>query len=736
MGKRKKSLQGLIICIKERTMMSLIIFGVAFLYVTIFLVYRMVFKGNEYKKMADEQIVNEIRIDAKRGKILDRNGKQLAVSGDVYRIDGDLKTLRETIKEKAKKNGVDIITQEKILTKEMSKILNIEEKKISDKINTKLDSGNFATSAIFARRVSKEQADAIKNLKYYGLLINSDTQRYYPNNEFSAYVLGNVNQDGKGLNGVELYYDSILSGIPGMRIAEVDGKDKSELPLENATFTPPIHGKNLVLTINEKIQYISEKAAKKALKQHDADSVSVLVMDPNNNEILALATNPDYDPNKPNEGFEKFDGKTDSDKIQKMWRNKIVSDLYEPGSTFKIITAAAALEENLVNNGETYYCKGYKIVAGRRINCWKHEGHGLQTFTQIIENSCNIGLMDIGEKLGKEKLYKYINLFGFGKETGVDITGESKGIIKKPETMSDIDLATISFGQTNAVSMIQLLTGFNATINGGYLMKPHLMKEITTTTNNGAIVINDTYKVEKKRVISEETSNTIKQVLESVVKNGTGKKVYIDGFRIGGKTGTAEMVDANGGYGSGRIASFVAMAPANNPKISILVTVANPKNGEASGSAMAAPVVKEILEAVNGYKSINELSFDSNIDSLVMIPDVRGMKKEEAKKILESEGLKVKFNGSGTNVSELSIIPGSLINKKSVINVELTNGSNKGNKVIVPDVTGNTVQTAKEIIKKVGLEAKFDKENGKIIRQNIKSGETIKSGEIIKFMVE
>ena len=647
----------------------LIIFGLAFLYVTVFLVYRMVFKGNEYKKMAEEQVVNEIRIDAKRGKILDRNGKQLAVSGDVYRIDGDLTTLRETIAKKAKKNGVDVITQESILTTEMSKILNIDKKNISDKINAKLDSGNLATSAIFARRVSKQQADAIKNLHYYGLLINSDTKRYYPNNEFSAYILGNVNQDGKGLNGIELYYDSILSGVPGMRIAEIDGEHKSELPLEASTFAQPIHGKNLVLTINEKIQYISEKAAKKALKEHNADSVSVLVMDPNNNEILALATNPDYNPNKPNEGFENFDGKTDSDKIQKMWRNKIVSDLYEPGSTFKIITAAAALEENLANNGETYYCKGYKIINGRRINCWKHEGHGTQTFAQIIENSCNVGLMEIGEKLGKEKLYEYITLFGFGKETGIDITGESKGIIKTPETMSDIDLATIAFGQTNAVSMVQLLTGFIATINGGYLMKPHLMKEITSTTKDGTTVVNDSYKIEKKQIISEKTSNILRQILENVVEKGTGKTVHIDGFRIGGKTGTAEMIDADGGYGSGRIASFIAMAPANNPKISILVTVENPKNGSASGSTMAAPVVKEILQAINGHKSINELNFDSSPMSLVMIPEVRGMQKNEAKKLLENEGLKVNFNGAGDTVSESDVIPGSLINKKSIINL-------------------------------------------------------------------
>ncbi|MGL5066660.1 MAG: stage V sporulation protein D [Sarcina sp.] len=739
MKKRKKTkmTKELRISIKERTMVMLIILGLGFLYITIFLVYRVVFKGSEYKKLADEQIVNEIQIEAKRGQILDRNGKQLAASGDVYRIDADLISLKRTIKEKAEKNKIDEIIQENILTKELSQILDIDEKILSDKINLKLESGNPASSAIFARRVSKEQADAVKNLKYFGFLVSSDTKRYYPNDEFSSYVLGNVNQDGKGLNGIELYYDSILSGVPGVRIAELDGYDKSELPLETATFTPPVNGKDIVLTIDEKIQYISEKAAEKALKEYEADSISILVMDPNNNEILALATNPDYNPNKPNEGFERFAGNNDSEKIQKMWRNKVVSDLYEPGSTFKIITAAAAIEEGVANKGETYYCNGFKVIDGRRINCWYHNGHGPQTFTEIIENSCNVGLMDLGDKLGKEKLYEYIKAFGFGAETGIDITGESLGIVKTPKTMSDADLATISFGQTNAVSMIQLLTGFNATVNGGYLMTPHLMKDVVMTTKDGAIVISDSYESEKKTVISESTSAALRKALESVVENGTGNTAYIEGFRVGGKTGTAQMVDAeNGGYGEGRIASFIAMAPAEAPKISILVRIDNPKSAKASGSAMAGPVVREILENINGYKSIDELSFQTSIDTAVTMPEVRGMNKGQAQKLIEDEGLNIEFIGDGANVKSTDVLPGSLVKKDSTITVELMKGTNKENKSIVPDMSGYTIEMVESMFKKIGLQAKFDKTEGKVVRQSINAGETVKNGEVIKFMLE
>ncbi len=733
---KPKMTKELRISMKERTMVMLIILGLGFLYVTIFLVYRVVFKGAEYKKLADEQIVNEIQIDAKRGRLLDRNGKQLAVSGDVYRLDADLISLRQTIESKAEKNDVDIKVQEGILAKELSAILKANEKSIRDKINLKLDSGKLASSAIFARRITKEQADAIKNLKYFGFLISSDTKRYYPNDEFSSYILGNVNQDGQGLNGIELYYDTILSGIPGVRIAELDGYDKSELPLETATFTPPINGKDIVLTIDEKVQYIAEKAAEKALIDNKAESVSVLVMDPNNNEILALATNPDYNPNKPHEGFEKFAGKNESEQVQKMWRNKVVSDLYEPGSTFKIITAAAAIEEGLANKGETYYCNGYYLIDGRRIHCWNRTGHGPQTFIQIIENSCNVGLMDLGKKLGKEKLYEYIKAFGFGSETGIDITGESVGIIKTPETMSDSDLATISFGQTNAVSMVQLLTGFNATINGGYLMTPHLMKDIASTTKDGAVVINDSYKIEKKPVISKETSDTLKTILESVVENGTGRSAYIEGFRIGGKTGTAEMVASTGGYGQGRIASFIAMAPANNPKVSILVTIENPKSASASGGMMAGPVIKEILEAINGYKSIDELNFETNMSSSVIMPEVRGINKAQGQKMIEDEDLKVRFTGEGDNVKETDVLPGSLVKKDSTISIELTKGSSKENKTIVPDMLGYTTQMVRDIFKKIGLDAKFDKTSGKVIRQSIEGGETVSQGETIKFMIE
>ncbi|MGL4739611.1 MAG: stage V sporulation protein D [Sarcina sp.] len=735
MKKKGKKQTEFSIKVKERTLFLGLLAGLVFLILICMTVFRVIIRGNHYKQLAKEQVLNEIEISAKRGRILDRNGKDLALSGDVYRVDADLVSLRNTITKKANKEKQTEAAQKETLILKLSEILQIEKEELLKKFDAKLESGLDATSAILARRISKDQADAIKSLNYYGLLISSDTKRYYPNNEFSAYVLGNVNSDGEGLNGIELYYNSILSGVSGVRVAELD-KLQNELPNEKASFTEPIDGKDLILTIDEKIQFFAEQAAKKALVEHDAKAVNILVMDPNTSEILALASNPNYNPNLPNEGYEVFSGETKGEKTQQMWRNRIISDLYEPGSTFKVITAAAALEEKLANKGESYVCTGFKIIDGRRINCWKRDGHGPQTFMQILENSCNVGFMELGKKLGSERLYDYIKEFGFGSLTGIDLNGEAQGIIKTPENMSDSDLATISFGQTNAVSMIQLLTGFNATINGGYLITPHLMKEVALRDDKNGLIVEDTFDFEKVQVVSEETSKVIRECLESVVENGTGLPSYIEGVKIGGKTGTAQMVDDNGGYGAGRIASFIAMAPADNPKVSMLVTIVDPKNGVASGSSMAAPIIKEMFEKMLSYKSINDIDFNSGTANSIVLPEVRGKKKEEAVRALELKNLKVNVSGEGSIVAKMNVLPGTIVKKNTTIELELTKGNTVDKNINMPNLVGHTVESAKSILGQFGLSGKFDKENGVIIGQGVKHNKKIKVGDSIKFNVK
>lgn len=694
-----------------------------------------IFKYDEYGKMAEEQWTKEVEIKAKRGKILDRNGSELAVSGDVYRVDLDLSTLNtaidgrinKAIKEAEGKVDKEVIKveQKKKVVDDLSSILGKKPEdvaKIIDKENT--------VGVELARQIDKTAADKVKALKLNGVIVSEDTKRYYPNDSFLAHTLGTTDSNGKGLIGLELEYNSILAGLPGVRIGESN-------PFGKESYTEPVQGKDLVLTIDEKIQYIAEREAKKALEEENSESVNVLVMDPNSGEILAMASEKSFNPNDPRKGFESFSGQNESEKIQQMWRNRLVSNIYEPGSTFKVITAAAAIEEGIAGNGETYYCPGYKEVAGRRINCWKAGGHGTQTFTQALNNSCNPAFIDIGMKLGKEKLQKYIEAFGFGKETGLDLPGESKGIIKKLDDMSVVDLATISFGQTNAVTMIQLLTAFNATVNGGTLIEPHVMKEITHLDEGGVRVIDEKNTPEKNTVISEETSKKIRAMLQDVVDNGTGKRTYIDGYNVGGKTGTAQTVNADtGAYGQNKIASFIAEAPSDNPKVTVLVTVDSPKASSDSGGLVAAPVVKRILEGIFNYQAPENLNFDTKSTKAVIVPEVRGKEVAVAETILKESNLEFEKIGEGKFIKSMNPIPGSFIGQGEKVKIELSKNPAHDKNIVIPDFIGFSKEMTEKLINKIGLSATFKGEGNLIKEQKEKAGTKVKVGDKVTFTLQ
>ena len=355
------------ITIKKRIILILVIITFVLVTLTGRVSYIMIFKNDEYSKMAVEQWTSDVKISAKRGKILDRNGVELAVSGNVYRVDLDLKAISKYNKEKG--------TTNETLAKDLSEALEMEYEKVLKQLNYRLPSGAPAQGAIVARRIDKEHADKVKELNIEGVMVSADTKRYYPNNEFLSHVLGNTNSDGKGLNGLELIYDDVLSGKPGVRITEIakEGESPDEII---SSFTAPVDGKDVVSTIDEKLQSFAEKSAKYTQEKEQADAVSIIIMDPNNGEILAMANSPGFDPNKPFEGFENFTGNTDGEKLQKMWRNRAVSDTFEPGSIFKVITATAALEEGVANKGEKYNCGGSLNIGGRNIKCWKRGGHG------------------------------------------------------------------------------------------------------------------------------------------------------------------------------------------------------------------------------------------------------------------------------------------------------------------------------------------------------------------------
>ncbi|WP_332830242.1 stage V sporulation protein D [Clostridium perfringens] len=692
------------------------------------LLYIGIFRSKDYKAMAEEQWTNEIQIDARRGRILDRNNRELAVTANVFRVDLDLITLRKYIDKK----DTDNIEIAKLL----AEALEMDEEKVLSRIELTYPSGNPANSATLIRRIEKEKADKVKELDIKGVIVSEDTKRYYPNGDFLSHTLGTTNADGEGLSGLELYYNEELMGIPGVRVSEVSGNSTSN-PYSETSFTPPVDGKDMTLTIDENIQYFVEKVAEDALKKHNADSVSIAVMNPNNGEILGMVNKPGFNPNNPYEGSEAFKGKDESAKLQNMWRNTIVSDSFEPGSIFKIITSIAAIEENIAGKDEVYYCDGSLNVAGKNIKCWKPGGHGVQNFNQTLENSCNVAFMEMGAKLGAEKLNEYIKLFGFGTQSGIDLPGEATGIVKNVEDISAVDLATISFGQTNTMNGIQFMTALNAVANGGDLIQPHIMKELSHKDDNGTKIIDEVFVPKiQENIVDEKSTMRVKVALESTVSNGSSKDAGIEGIKVAGKTGTAEKVDPETGtYGAGYIASFAGFAPYDNPQVSLIVIIDNPKNGEHFGGIVAAPFAGELFNNIFNYISLNEGQLYAK-DESVIIPDLRGDKVTSAEKTLNELGINCVIEGDGTFVTSVTPIPGYKVKKGDSITLYAGSRFDRNEKeIVVPDFRKLNKEEAEEILKSLGLKGEFEGE-GEIKEQSISAGEIIKSGDKIKFKLE
>ncbi|MBD7910066.1 MULTISPECIES: stage V sporulation protein D [Clostridium] len=712
---------------RKRISAALIAITTLLFLLTLRLAYIMIVKQSEYSGMAQEQWTSEVKISAKRGRILDRNGVELAVSANVYRIDFDLNSIRAYIKKEDSKYKSNAE-----IAKAIANASGIDEKKVLEKLETKLKSGAEAGSAILERRVEKAAADSVKALKISGVIISPDTKRYYPNNNFLAHVLGSTNIDGEGLTGVELKYNDVLSGTPGMKIAELDSKS-GDLPYTISQYTAPVQGKDVNLTIDENIQAFAEKVATQAEKEQKAKAVSILVMDPKTGEILGMVNKPDFDPNNPYAGIESFEGNTEGEKVQKMWRNRLVNDTFEPGSIFKVITAATAMEENLVSDSDTFTCNGSLQFGKRTIKCWKPEGHGTQHFGDIIQNSCNVGFMQLGEKIGKEKLCEYIGKFGFGQKSGVDLPGEASGIVKAVENISQTDLATISFGQTNTVNSVQYMTAFNAIANGGKLIQPHVMKEVTHEDDNGTVVVDNTFDPTKTEVVSSDNAAQLRQYLERVVTNGSGNGAFIEGYHIGGKTGTAQKVNRETGNYEKYISSFVGMAPVSDPKVTIMITVDEPGAGAYYASQVAVPYAKILFTDIFNYM---ESKFSAENDNAlvkdVVIPEVRGMKVDEAKKVLSNLKLNGELVGEGGVVKTIKPYPGYTVKEGSKISLYVNEDGGSTNSIVMPELRGYSSEKATGLLKSLGLTKYTISGSGMVYTQNVPAGEVITKETAIK----
>lgn len=714
-----------IVVIKKRMVSVFLFLFIMFLLLQGRLFYIMVNKSDKYKSLATQQWTYEVKIDAKRGKILDRNGQELAVSANVYRVDIDMKTLKQTLTDKK-------LTTASVAPK-IASALNMTEKDVTKKLDSKLPNGLPISSITLKRRIEKPEADKVRALDLRGIIISEDTKRYYPNNNLLSQVIGHLNSDGSGLTGVEKYYDKELSGIPGVKIAETD-KNRSEMPDSISEYTKPVEGKDVRLTIDTMIQMFCDKAADEAIKDNKAKAVSIVVTDPRNGEILGMVNKPDYNLNDP-----WGTGKT-ADELNQEWRNRAVSDTFEPGSIFKVITAATAMSENLVSDSDRYVCNGSKKVGNRVIHCANTKGHGTQTFAQILQNSCNVGFMDVGEKIGKDKLYEYITKFGFGSKTGIDLPGEATGIVKKPQQTSDVDLATISFGQTNTISCVQYLAAFNAVANGGKWITPHVMKEIDSADTNGKEVSVKKYdNYNEKQVMDSAKAATLRGYLEKVVSEGGGKNAFIEGYHIAGKTGTAKKAGV-GGYMDGKyISSFAGMAPADNPRITVLVSIDEPDPSNYYAGQISAPVAKKIFNDVFNYLALNTSTNKDDVARSmlkdVVIPNVRGMKKADAVQLLKSNNIDCSIEGAGDIVSDTNPVPGYTVKEGTKIVLYTGTTANYNGNVVVPSLVGFNAEKATKILESVGLKVTFSG-SGLVSDQSLEPGQEVKKGTTIELKLD
>lgn len=577
---------------RRRLIISYSILALIFLGLLGRLLYLMTFDSKKLKAVANSQWTSYLKIEAKRGNILDRNSHELAVSADVYRIDLDLTSLRQTLKDNKISTDAFAI--------KLASILNLNAEDIKFSMNQTLKNGLPASWAPLKRQVEKPDADKVKALKLFGIIVSQDSKRFYPQHDFLSHVIGHIDAQGNGNSGVEQFYNKELAGVAGYITFEKDSKS-NQLFYEDSRYTVPKEGKSIELTIDEVIQHYTEKAAEKALADNKAKGVSIVVTNPKNGEILAMVNKPDYDLESP-----QLAAKT-SEELNMLWKNSSVENVFEPGSIFKVITAAAAMENGTSKENDKFICNGFLNVSGRTINCWETRGHGTENFIDLLKNSCNVGFMEVGKKLGKDKLYTFTKKLGFGQKTGIDLPDEASGIVKNVKAMNDVDLATMSFGQGISVTQVQYMAAFNSIANGGTWIKPHIMRNLVHYNDNGAVVVDKKFDdFQKKQVLDTTLTSTLRGYMEKVVSEGVGSNAYIKELQIGGKTGTAQKVNDKGVYENKKyMSSFAGLAPVTDPKITLIVTIDEPDPSNYYAGQVAAPVAKDLFSEIFNYIAIN-----------------------------------------------------------------------------------------------------------------------------------
>ena len=680
--------------LKNRTAVAVAVLLILFFGTDILrLAYFQIFNSDEYRVLAEAGQLSDTEIPADRGVIYDSNMEVLAESASAWLV-------------YVNPSKIEDGEQRTLISKGLAKILDddsLKWKDIYEKIGNKKYGYVKIKGKIEYETKTKIQEFVNKNDLYAIVCIDPDVKRYYPHGNFASTIIGMTNVDSDGRVGIELEYNDVLTGVPGRIITARDGH--SDLMSTNyETKFDAEQGTSLVLSIDKTIQHYLEKGLSQAVVDNDATSAYGIVMDVNTGAVLAMATMPDYDLNNPAvitdkavlkelskiKDKEKY-AQAYNEKVYLMWRNKAGSDTYEPGSVFKIFTAAAGLEEGVVTPDTTYNCTGAIRVADNTIHCHRREGHGVQTVTEGLVNSCNPFYITIGQKLGTEKFYKYFEAFGFTEDSGIDLPAEATPVggvtYHKKEDMGISQLSSSAFGQTFQVSAIQMITAVSAIANGGKLMEPYVVaKQID---QEGNTVYEKTPTV-KRQVVSESTANTVLGMMEKVVDGGTGRNAYIPGYRVAGKTGTSEKLTVDGEY----IASFVGCAPADDPQIAVLIIIDEPQVYNHGGGAIAAPVAGVVIEQTLKYMNVEPVYSDEELAKLnASTPDVNGMSIAAAKESLSKQNFSARVVGNGDKVVSQYPAKGQSVPVEGVV-VLYTQTGNVETTSTVPDLTGLSIGEA------------------------------------------
>lgn len=628
--------------INSRMKVLLLIFVSLLLLIIIKVFYVQVFEYKKLYSLSKDLWSRDLPVEANRGLILDRNGVVLAdnlTTTSLVLVPNQIKDKKDT-------------------TIKLAQILNVSYDEMYKHVNKKTSIERVHPEG---RRLSYEIADKISNLKLPGVYLVKESKRYYPYGNLLSHTLGYVGIDNQGLSGLELQYDKYLTGESGAIKYFSDAKG-NKLNLSDV-YLEPQDGMNLQLTIDINIQKSIERELNNIVDMFEPDMALAIVMNPNTGEIYGMGSRPDYDPNN----YQNYNQ-------QVLSRNLPIWATYEPGSTQKIITTSAAVEEKVVDlDNDLFYDSGSVKVDTAKIKCWKAGGHGQQTFMEVLQNSCNPGFVKMGQLLGKDRLFSYLDKFGFGAKTGVDLSGEGKGIIFPLSKVGNVELATTAFGQGISVTPIQQVTAVSAVVNGGKLYQPYILKSISEKETGNIIKKNSKKFI--RQTISKETSNTMRRALENVVAKGGGKAAYIDGYRIGGKTGTAQKVE-NGVYlVNNYIMSFMAVVPSNNPEAVLYLAIDNPKHTAMLSSYTTTPIARRILldiiDALDIKKQDSQIEKEKEWSdkTIYEVPNVVGMTKKEAKKALEN--FTVEYAGTGDKVVSQSPEAGTRVEEKTVIRLLL-----------------------------------------------------------------